>query len=325
MGNVKDLTKLGTLYCTLSAVAYTAYNLCLRYVSEDYDPAWVNCVQASVSVVIFGAYLAWQASRGRPSLPPWGELIAMLIIGMITQVGGILLVWAMGVVGAAITVTLQTGIMLGASAILGLIVLGERVSWPQIIAIALITAAIVFFSLGAETTDAAVPGQPLSTRGLLGIAAGALSGIAFAILTVGIRKTVTSHTTPEAIVFLMNVMGVVALGPWCVYQLGADTLVQTSPRDLGVMLGAGAMNLVAFLLVTMSLQMITVVRVNVLNNGLSTALTAIVGIVYLSEPRNGYVLGGIALSVVGILIISLVPPPPEPETKSEVEPEPSLG
>ena len=108
------------------------------------------------------AYLLWLIARGRPALPPWKELLALLGIGLITQLGGVLLVWAMSVVGAAVSVTLQTGIMLAASAVLGLIVLGERVSWRQIAAIALITVSVAFFSLGVESTDPAGVGQALS-------------------------------------------------------------------------------------------------------------------------------------------------------------------
>ena len=59
-------------------------------------------------------------------------------------------------------------------------------------------------------------------RSLLGVAAAGLSGVAFAILTVGVRKTVTGNTSPEAVVFLMSVMGILALGPWSVYLLGMN-------------------------------------------------------------------------------------------------------
>jgi drug/metabolite transporter (DMT)-like permease len=106
---------------------------------------------------------------------------------------------------------------------------------------------------------------------------------------------------------------VVALGPWCVYRQGVGTLVHTAPRDLGVMIAAGALNLIAFLLVTKSLQMISVVLFNVLNNGLTTALTAVVGIALLSEPRNGTLLLGIFLSMAGIIVISLAAPAVQPD------------
>jgi drug/metabolite transporter (DMT)-like permease len=148
---------------------------------------------------------------------------------------------------------------------------------------------------------------------LLGIAAGALAGFSFAVLTVGVRKAVTSDTSPVTVVFMVNLMGVVVLGPWCMHQPGLDALLQTAPRDLAVMLAAGALNLIAFLLVTRSLQSISVVLFNVLNNGLTAALTAVMGIALLSEPYNGTLLLGILLSTAGIIVISLVAPDPQPE------------
>jgi drug/metabolite transporter (DMT)-like permease len=308
MNTTRDRSKVGTLLCLSSAIGYTAYNVCLRYASSRLDPSWINCVQSSVTVGVFGVYLAWQAARGRRVLPPRNELLALLIISLITQFGNILFVWAMSVVGVAVTSTLQTGVMLGASAILGLMVLGERVSGRQVAAIVLITVSMVFFSIGAQTTGEPTVGRWLSLTVVLAIAAAGLAGVAFALLTVGVRKTVTSNASPEAVVFLISTMGVVAMGPWCIFRIGLPTLCQTPAADLGVMLAAGAVNLVAFLLVTKSLQMISVVRFNVLNNGLTTAMTAAIGVVGFREPWNGLLLLGMVMAMAGILMISVEAP-----------------
>jgi drug/metabolite transporter (DMT)-like permease len=308
MTTVRNVSTLGTLYCLLSALGYTAFNVCLRFVSDKEDSAWINCVQASVGAAVFGAYLAVQAARGCRVLPPWKELLALLALGLVTQAGGVLTIWAMSVVGVGITGTLQMGVMLAASAILGRLVLGERVSWPQIAAIAMITLSVVFLSTGAQSATDTAPDTVAPLRVLLGIAAGVLGGLAFAVLTVGIRKTVTTTTSPEAVVFLINLMGVVAFGPWCAYQLGLDAMIHTPLRDLGVMLAAGAMNLVGFLMVTKSLQMIAVVRVNVINNGVVSVLTVLAGILLFAEPWNRDITLGIVLSIAGTLLISLVAP-----------------
>ena len=318
MAAVRNSSSLGTFYCILSAVAYTAYNVCLRGVSDKQDSAWVNCVQASVGASVFGLYLVWQAAHGRRALPPWKDLLALIVLGLVTQLGGVLMVWSMAIVGVGVTGTLQMGVMLAASAVLGWIVLGERVSSPQMAAIVLITVSVVFLSAGAQSSADAAPDPTASNepavaggdavgpfRVLAGIAAGALAGLAFAALTVGIRKTVGDKTSPEAIVFLISAMGVAALGPWCVYQLGLPTLLRTPPSHLGVMLAAGAMNLVGFLLVTKSLQMTTVVRVNVLNNGLVMVLTVVAGIAWFAELWNRDIAIGILLGVVGAVLISL--------------------
>jgi drug/metabolite transporter (DMT)-like permease len=305
MSTTGERSKAGTLLCVMSAIGYTGYNLCLRDASTRYDPSWINCVQSSVTVGVFGVYLAWQAARGRRVLPPRNELLALLIISFITQIGNILYVWAMSVVGVAVTATVQTGVMLGASAVLGLMVLGEGVSPRQVAAIALITVSMLFFGVGAQSAGEAAAGRWLSLGVVLAIAAAGVAGMAFALLVVGVRKTVTSNASPEAVVFLISTMGVVALGPWCVFQLGWPTLWQTRGADFGVMLGAGGLNLVAFLLVTKSLQMIPVVRFNVLNNALTTALTAAIGVVGFREPCNGPLLFGMSLAMVGILLISV--------------------
>ena len=55
---------------------------------------------------------------------------------------------------------------------------------------------------------------------LLGVGGACFSGVAFAILTVGMRKTATENTSPEAIVFFINLMGILFLGPWAAARLG---------------------------------------------------------------------------------------------------------
>jgi drug/metabolite transporter (DMT)-like permease len=300
--------KLGTILCVFSSLGYTAYNVCLRDASRRYDPSWINCVQSSVTVTVLAIYLGWQAARGRRVLPPRNELLALLIISLITQFGNILYVWAMSVVGVAVTATVQTGVLLGSSAILGLIVLHERVSSRQVAAIVLITISMIFFSMGAQSGDQPTAGHWVPLTIVRGIAAAALAGVSFALLTVGVRKTVTSKASPEAVVFLISTMGVVAMGPWCVYRTGLHALLQTPARDFGVMLAAGTMNLMAFLLVTKSLQLISVVRFNVLNNGLTTAMSAAIGVAIFHEPWNAPILFAMLLAMVGILTISLAAP-----------------
>lgn len=299
---------IGTLYCLMAPLAYTSYNACLRGVSDKQDSAWITCVQASVGAAIFGAYLAWQAIHRRRALPPWKETLSLLAIGLITQLGGVAMVWAMGVVGVGTTATLQMGVMLAFTAVLGRIVLGEPVSWRQIIAIALIVVAVFSFSRGAQSVETTATAQTvIASKTLLGIAAGVWAGIAFAILVVGVRKAVTSETSPEATVFLISVMGVVFMGPLAVGRLGATTLIHTPPGHLGVMLLAGAMNVIGFLLLTKALQFVPAVRVNVLNNALTMTLTVIAGIVFFAEPWNGYLGFGIFLSIVGVVLISFAP------------------
>ena len=322
---------LGTVYCVLSAVFYTLMGICQRELSTTADPVWVNCVQASVSTVVFGFYLSFCSLRGRSAWPTWGVALGLMALGVITQLGGSSYQWSLGVVGLAIGNPLQMGVMLAAAALLGWIVLGERVGWRAITAIALITASVLLLSVGAEEasqtisaakrtkTDVASGGAvadvPAADEApdkpdvpllmvLLGVGGACLSGVAFAILTVGMRKTATENTSPEAIVFFINLMGILFLGPWAAARLGLRGMLATSPRDLIVMLAVGLCNLLAFLLIAKALQLTGVVRVNVINNALTTVLTVLAGIVIFAEPAKRELIVGIVLTLAGIVLIS---------------------
>lgn len=274
-------TNLGTFYCILSAVFYTLMGICQRELSGNCDPVWVNCVQASVSTVVFGIYLTFRSARGRSAWPPLGVALGLMALGAITQLGGTSYQWSLGKIGLSIGNPLQMGVMLAASAILGLLILGERVSWRAVAAIVLITMSIILLGSGAESANEAMQTDDLTTNQIvaidtgssitsderseapapsgpfwimLGVAAACFSGVAFAILTVGMRKTATEDTSPEAIVFFINCMGILFLGPWALWRLGLDGMMATSPRDLAVMLATGVCNLLAFLLIAKQLH-----------------------------------------------------------------------
>ncbi len=322
----------GTLYCILSAMSYTMMGICQRELSENCDPVWVNSVQALVSTTVFGIYLTLTSVRGRSAWPPLSVAAGLIMLGIVTQLGGSSYQWSLGVIGLAIGNSLNMGVMLSASALLGWLILGERVSWRGIMAIVLITTAIFFLSRGAKATDQAVPTNSATAtsdtasentaagddteaalqagafRVMLGIAAACFAGIAFSILTVGVRKTATEDTAPEAIVFYINAMGIVFLGPWAIMRLGLDGIMATSARDFGVMLATGVFNLFGFLLLTKALQLTAVVRVNVITNSLTTVLAVLSGIVIFAEPANRELIIGIILILIGMLLISTSEP-----------------
>jgi len=318
---------LGIAYCVLSAVFYTLMGIFQRELSTTADPVWVNCVQASVSTIVFGLYLSLCSLRGRAAWPPWGVALGLMALGIITQLGGSSYQWSLGIIGLAIGNPLQMGVMLATAALLGWVVLRERVDLRAITAIALITTSVFLLSVGAEeaskainasktpeAADAAAPSKAADDLAgesgaglwmvLLGVAGACFAGVAFAILTVGMRKTATESTSPEAIVFFINVMGILFLGPWAAARLGLDGMLATSPRDFSVMLAVGICNLMAFLLIAKALQLTSVLRVNVVNNALTTALTVLAGIVIFAEPANRELIIGIVLTLVGIVLIS---------------------
>jgi len=326
---------LGTLYCLLSAVCYTMMNICQRELSKNCDPVWVNSVQAMVSTTVFGIYLTFRSIRGRSAWPPWPVAGGLILLGIVTQLGGSSYQWSLGVIGLAVGNPLNMGTMLAVSALLGLLLLGEKIPWQGATAIVLITVSVFLLSRGAEDADtntrasdiaasessievgtgphAHVDGREAasSSRALrvaFGVVAACVAGVAFAVLIVGVRKTARDNTAPGAIVFFINAMGVAFLGPWAMMRLGIEGIMAVSARDYAVMLAIGTFNLFGFLLVTKGLQRTTVVRVNIITNALTSALSVVAGIAIFLEPTNRELVIGLALILAGMLLIGINEP-----------------
>ena len=62
---------LGTACCIVSAVCYTAANICMRQLSVlEADTVWVMCCKEAVAPLLVGPVLVVMALCGRPVLPP---------------------------------------------------------------------------------------------------------------------------------------------------------------------------------------------------------------------------------------------------------------
>jgi DME family drug/metabolite transporter len=321
----------GTAYCILSALCYTAANTCLRKLADEADKPWTICIKEAVTVVVIGPWLLVQAYRGRRVLPSLRILLLLALTGLAVQLAGNLpMQWAYDVVGIAITIAAVFGVMLVSSAVMGFVFLSERVSRRSVAAIALLIGSIVLLSLGevvsaasnrkdahsaaASSPDDApsapgsastghdIPGSQAALWGLLGVAAGCLTGLMFAALSTVVRFTATARVPVTTIVFVVTGMGVLSMGSLSIARLGTSGLIQTDPGQLLWMLASGAFNLVAFLSITKGLQLTTVVRANVLNAS-QVAMAAVAGVWLFDESGNVWVVLGIALTISGIILI----------------------
>ena len=299
---------VGTAYCIVSALCYTAANVCLRKLAAlEADEMWVTCMKEVVTVSVIGPWLLVQAFRGLSVLPPWRTLFALVLTGLAVQLAGNLSVqWAFGVVGLAITIPAVFGIMLTASAAFGLVFLGERVSARSAAAIALLIASIVLLNVGAGAASQAIAAVSRAGSGparvLLGVGAACVGGLMFAALSTVIRSTAAARVPVTTIVFVITGMGVLSLGCLSIWRLGADTLLRTEPGQLAWMLAAGSFNLIAFLAITKGLQLTTVVHASVLNAS-QVAMAAVAGVALFAESLNGWLMLGIGLTIAGIFLI----------------------
>lgn len=299
---------LGTACCVASAICYTAANICLRQLAAlEADEMWVTCMKEVVTVATVGPWLVVQGFRRRTVLPPPGALAKLLLVALGVQLlGNLSLQWAFGVVGLAIAVPAVFGLMLTSSAVMGWLLLGERVSGRSIAAIGLLVVSIALLSLGAGEVRRAVEQVTAAAedpmRTLAGVGAACLAGIMFASLTIAIRSLATARVPVASIVFVVTGMGVVSLGGLSLARLGWRELAATPPEHLGWMLAAGACNLVAFLAITKGLQLTTVVHANVLNAS-QVALGALAGILLFTEPPNPWLVIGVVLTIGGMMLI----------------------
>ncbi len=295
---------LGTTCCLVSALGYTAANICLRRLAVDCDAVWVTCVKASVAVVLVGPWLLWRTARGRTMVLPLKALAFLILLGLIGQFGGNLnLQFAFATLGLTITIPTVFGFILVASAVLGRIVLGERVSGRSVGAIGLLIGAMVLLGLGAGAANQSVGDEVQAMVGpvwvALGIGAACLSGVCYAMLSTGIRRAVSTAVPPTWVVFVTTSVGMIAMGALSVYRLGTPKLLETRPDDLGFMLAAGFFNLVAYLALARGLQTTAVIRVNLINAS-QVAMCAVAGLLLFGEPPSWFLVLGVGITILGM-------------------------
>ncbi len=307
---------LGTSCCILSAFCYTGANICLRQLASlEIDPAWVICLKEGVTVVVVGPWLVIQWARGRRWSFPTGALWALVAAGVVVQLAGNLPAqWAFGVVGLAVSMPAMFGVMLTASALIGLFLLGERLTPRSVAAVLLLVGSIALLCAGSATAGAEpAVAVPHPGRAFLGIGAACLAGAMYAALGATIRHTSRLAVPPTVTVFVVTAMGVLSLGAVSWIHLGPQQLLATGRYELAWMLAAGVFNLVAFLLITKGLQLTTLVHANVLNAS-QVAVGAVAGILLFAEPGGVWVMWGIGLTVMGTILIGH---PPDEEQAME--------
>ena len=295
----------GTFCCVVSAVAYTVANFCMRRLAEDCDPTWVTFNKELVTVVVVGLWLLVRAFRRLPTWPGWRTLGTLMLVGLVVQVGANLGVqWALGIIGLSIAIPALFTVMLTAGALLGWVLLGERVSLRSAGAIGLLVVAIPLLKMSAGLTSVSIthggtPPGPMTVA--LAVAAVCFAGFVYALLTITIRHaTQTTHVT--AVVFVITGMAMVSLGPLSVYRLGIGKLASTPGEQFGWMIAAGTFNLIAFLAISKGLQLTTVVHANVLNAS-QVAMAVVAGWVFFKESMNLWLVLGVALTIAGIILI----------------------
>ena len=297
----------GTACCAVSALCYTASNICMRQLADmGAAPSWVACNKELVTVVVIGPWLAYLAFRRRPVFPSRRAVVSLIAVGFGVQLLGNLGVqWALGVVGLAVAVTAISGVMLTTSAVMGRVLLKERVSPRSIAALAILLVGLVFLCIGSWAVGKTISSDATPTYIALGVGASCLAGAIYAMMTVTIRRAVTGTTNPTSIVFIITFIGVISLGPISVYLDYLEKIppLLDTPFEQFCWIGAaGVFNLIGFLAITKGLELTTVVHANVLNAS-QVAMAAVAGIFWFGEPKSPWLILGVAATIFGIVLI----------------------
>lgn len=316
-----DPILLGTLFNVVSALGYTAANICLRDAARACDPAWVSCIKAAPTAVVAWLIISRRAAVGLPALPSAGRLPVLIATALVMQIGGnISFQWALPILGLSLSVPLVFGTLILGGALAGRMYLAEPIVPRTALAMVLLMAAIGVLSWGAE---AARPlGGPQAAPALVDGAAAlaaieapghdpwtialastitCFSGFCYAASSVVIRRL--ADVVPlSATIMVMSTTGVVSLGAISLWRIGWAGMAATTPHDWTTMLLAGVFNALAFFSLGIALERMPVTRTNLINAS-QVALSAVAGIVIFGEKPTVTVAAGIVLTVIGLALL----------------------
>ena len=298
---------VGTALALVSAVLYTATNMCLKAAADsNLDPYWIACLKAVPTLALTVALVGWDRSRGKRLGLTGRDWLALTLTGLIAHIGGnVAFQWGLGIVGLAAAVPLTFSMILVGGALMGRIWLGEGITTRSIVAIAILCASIALLGMHAEAARGELPATAVQHTPFwtaVAIAVVCFSGVAYAVLGVVIRRMVTAGKGSAPTLLVISIAGVVALGLLSVGRLGVAGIVATSWRDFQIMIWGGIFNAVAFYLLTKAFHLIPVAYVNVVNAS-QTALAAIAGVVYFHEPSTNSLIAGITLMTAGLFLM----------------------
>jgi len=298
---------VGTILALVSAVLYTATNMCLKAAADSkLDPCWIACLKAVPTLVLAGVVVAGERTRGRRMTLTKQHWFWLTVTGLLAHIGGnVAFQWGLGIVGLAAAVPLTFSMILVGGALMGRMWLGEAITLRSVMAIAILCVSIALLGMHAEIARGELPDDGTKhTPFWTGVAIGVIcfSGVAYAVLGVAIRRMVTGGAGSAAVLLPISIAGVASLGALSAYRLGFDGLLATSSRDFQVMLWAGIFNAVAFFLLTKAFHLIPVAYVNVVNAS-QTAMAAVAGVMYFHEPSTSSLVAGIGLMTAGLFLM----------------------
>lgn len=263
---------------------------------------WVSANKALPVTLAAWAVVTWRAMQGLPALPPVRMVLPLILTGLFMQWGGnVGFQFALSRAGLALTVPLTFSTILVSSAIVGRLALADPLSPSTVLAMGVMTAAIVVLTQGTEAAAGAMMPEANFSSTALAVAAACLAGVAYGSGGVMIRRCVRGELSHSATIMVLSTTGIVTLGGASLLRMGPHQLWATTPVQWLQMLGAGIATAVAFFALSAAYQRVSAVKANLLNAS-QAAMAALTGVVLFGEPNTGWLHAGTALTILGLVL-----------------------
>lgn len=309
-----DHYRRGLILGVLSAIGYSTANLALRGLSSSHDDfgwaVWVSALKAVPTVVLALVLLFRRRFVLKQVCFPVKKIIpALALAGLVMQFGGNLgFQLSLGHIGLAITVPLVFAFIIGSGALLGRTFLGDQLTPRTVLSMGFMTVSIVLLSYAAtiavtaEESSLEVAKVAATKVVWLGIAMAVVSGLAYGINGVVIRRVAQRSLPVESMMLIYSSSGMVWLGLLGAALLGTERLQQISSHEWQMMLFAGTFNAMAFFSIIHALKVMNISQVNVINAS-QNAMCAVGAVLLFAEPVSTPLVLGIALSMAGLIVL----------------------
>ena len=297
--------RLGILGGFGAAVLYTASNIALRR-SISADPMLVTAMKAIPTVLGLTPWLIWMFYR-RPSegiLGPIGDVhlvrfLGVCLIGQVIGNGAFQI--ALGTIGLAAAVPMTLGALLIGGAVVGWVVLGERIG-PRTVAamIILLSAAVVLSRSNSGPVSGDADAQ--WTRSLIGAAAAVASGLAYAVFSSVMRATMRRGMRQSTAMWLSGFLGSIALWSIAISRVPVTAWGEIPMTVWGSMLAGGVFNFFAFIAMSTGLKFLPVIAV-LLINGSQIAMASTAGVVLFGERPTTTLVMGVLMTFAGLGVL----------------------
>lgn len=289
-----------------AGAAYSIANMALRGMSKSTGGAgwdmWVAGNKAFPTFLIAVILIAVRRSRKQTTFAEWSFIWPIVVAALFNQLGGnFAFQMSLKSIGLAISVPICFSSIICSGAVVGRLVLNDRVTIRTAISMGLMIASIVFLSLGAKSRSSAAMAAADATHSVMaGVVLSVFSGLCYGITGVYIRKAVRSQMPVCATLFIFSAVGFIILCPLSLTMLPWSEVTAMTSNEWITMSIAGWFNAIGFYAITHAMRHLTISRANVINAS-QNAFCAVGAVMFFQEELTLIALVGIGMTITGLL------------------------